>query len=346
MLKALDTRQREWRRDATRSHAACDVGLGRRAILAFAALLPMAARAQPGFPTRTVRVVVPYAPGGGTDIIARIMAQHAAAASSQSFVVENRGGGASIPGTQAVATAAADGYTIGVMDVALVTNPGLFGAQLPYDAERDLAAIGAVAASPLVLLAHPGRGVRSLADFLAQARVKPGELALAYAGNGSANHLAAVELQQAAGLQLSLVSYRGVGPANMAVAGGDVPFGISNIPAAKGQVEGGLMQALAVTGARRSPAMPGVPTFAELGLPRVDTQNVFGIVAPAGVPAPLVQRLNELMVRPAGFAPAGPRLEELGYSPMAGSAEDYAALVRTEIARWSDIIRSAGVKPE
>jgi tripartite-type tricarboxylate transporter receptor subunit TctC len=341
MLGALRTRSQGRRRDD-----AGDAGPGRRAILAFAALLPTRGWAQQGFPARTVRVVVPYAPGGGTDIIARIVAQHAAAASGQSFAVENRGGGASIPGTQAVATATPDGYTIGVMDLALVTNPGLFGAQLPYDAGRDLTAIGAVAASPLVLLAHPGGGARSLDEFLARARAKPGELALAYAGNGSANHLAAVELQQAAGLRLSLVSYRGVGPANAAVAGGDVPFGISNIPAAKGQVEGGLLRPLAVTGARRSAAMPGVPTFAELGLPQVDTQNVFGVVAPAGVPAPLVQRLNALMVRPAAGAPIGPRLEDMGYSPMAGSAEDYAALIRTEIAKWGDVIRAAGVKPE
>jgi len=317
----------------------------RRALLAAGLCAPAIARAQ-GFPGRSVRVIVPYAPGGGTDITARIMAQHAATASGQSFAVENRGGGASIPGTQAVATAAPDGYTLGVMDLSLVTNPGLFGARLPYDTERDFSAIGAVVASPHVLLGSPGGTARSLADFLAAARARPGELAFAHAGNGTANHLASVQLQLAAGLRLSLVGYRGAAPANAAVAANEVPFGFSAIPSAKGQVEGGLLRALAVTGARRSPALPNVPTFAELGLPQMDTQSVFGVIAPAGGPAEIVARLNALMVAPAGAAPIGPRMQAMGYSLMASSAEDYASLIRREITKWRGVIATAGVQPE
>src|SRR4051794_3313060 len=201
----------------------------RRALTATMLAAAMPAARGAGFPAHTVRVVVPYAPGGGTDIVARIMAQHATAESGQSFAVENRSGGASVPGTQAVVSAAPDGHTIGMMDLSLVTNPGLFGSRLPYDTERDITAVGAVAATPPALLAHPSTGARALADFLAQSRAKPGALAFAHAGNGTASHLAAAQLQMAAGLRLSLVAYRGAGPAAAAMAAGETPFGFGAV---------------------------------------------------------------------------------------------------------------------
>jgi tripartite-type tricarboxylate transporter receptor subunit TctC len=275
------------------------------------------------------------------------MAQHAADATGQSFVVENRGGGASIPGTQAVATAAPDGHTLGVVDLALVTNPGLYGPRLPYDTERDFAAIGAVVAAPHVLLASPQAPGRDLAALLAAAKAKPGEIPFAHAGNGTANHLASVQLQIAGDVRFSLVGYRGAGPANAAVAAGEVPYGFSAIPSAKGQIEGGLLRALAVTGARRSAALPAVPTFAELGMPVMDTESVFGVIAPAGVPAEILARLNALLVRPAAGDPAlAARLGAMGYSVMAGSPEEYAALIRREIAKWRALVAQAGVRPE
>ncbi len=316
----------------------------RRALLA-AALVPYVARAQ-SFPSRTVRLIVPYAAGGGTDITARLMAQHAANATGQSFVVENRGGGASIPGTQAVATAAPDGHTLGVVDLALVTNPGLYGSRLPYDTERDFAAIGAVVGAPHVLLASPRAPAGDLAGMLAAARARPGEIPFAHAGNGTANHLASVQLQIAGGVRFSLVGYRGAAPANAAVAANEVPYGFSAIPSAKGQIEGGLLRALAVTGATRSAALPDVPTFAELGMPAMDTESVFGVIAPAGVPAETVARLNALLVRPAAEPALAARLAAMGYSVMAGSAEEYAALIRREIAKWRALVARAGVQPE
>jgi tripartite-type tricarboxylate transporter receptor subunit TctC len=317
----------------------------RRLLLTTALAVPTIARAQ-GFPNRTVRLIVPYAAGGGTDITARLMAQHAAGATGQSFVVENRGGGASIPGTQAVAMAAPDGHTLGMVDLALVTNPGLYGSRLPYDTERDFAAIGAVVGAPHVLLASPQAPARDLAGLLAAARARPGEIPFAHAGNGTANHLASVQLQIAAEIRFSLVGYRGAAPANAAVAAQEVPYGFSAIPSAKGQIEGGLLRALAVTGEHRSAALPEVPTFAELGMPAMDTQSVFGVIAPAGVPSEILARLNTLLVRPAAEPALAARLTAMGYSIIAGSAEDYASLIHSEIAKWRVLVERAGVKPE
>jgi tripartite-type tricarboxylate transporter receptor subunit TctC len=313
--------------------------------IATLAAAPAVSRAQ-GFPGRTVRLIVPYAAGGGTDITARLMAQHAAAASGQSFVVENRGGGASIPGTQAVATAVPDGHTLGVVDLALMTNPGLYGNRLPYDTERDIIAVGAVVAAPHVLLASPRAAARDLAGLLAAARAAPGGIPFAHAGNGTANHLASVQLQLAGGVEFSLIGYRGAAPANAAVAAHEVAYGFSAIPSAKGQIEGGLLRALAVTGDRRSAALPEVPTFAELGMPAMDTQSVFGVIAPAGVPAEVLARLNGLLVRPAAEPALAARLVAMGYSVIAGSPAEYAALIRREIAKWRTLVAAAGVKPE
>jgi tripartite-type tricarboxylate transporter receptor subunit TctC len=205
----------------------------RRTLLATAATLLATPAGAQGFPARTVRLIVPYAAGGGTDITARLMAQHAADAAGQPFVVENRGGGASIPGTQAVAMAAPDGYTLGVVDLALVTNPGLYGDRLPYDTERAFAAVGAVVGAPHVLLASPRAPAADLAALLAAARERPGEIPFAHAGNGTANHLASVQLQIAGDVRFSLVGYRGAAPANAAVAANEVPYGFSAIPSAK-----------------------------------------------------------------------------------------------------------------
>ena len=295
------------------------------------------------FPTRAVRVVVPYAPGGATDIVARIMAQAAAEASGQSFVVENRGGGASIPGTQAVATAAPDGYTVGFVDSALVTNPSLFAGRLPYDTERDLAPVGLVAVAPLVLVAPQASPAGTVREAVALARSRPGSLNIGHAGNGTAVHLAGAQFALVTKVDLVPVAYRGAGPMLTALLAGDVRLAFSAIPSAKPHIEAGRLRALAVTGPRRSAVLAGVPTFAEAGWPGVDAQSLFGVVAPAGTPPEVLDRLNALLVRPARAPALTARLAELGYHVEAGSRAEFAETVRREIAKWRSTITRAGI---
>lgn len=301
----------------------------------------------PGLP-RTVRVIVPYAAGGASDIVARVVTQAAQGdPGAPAFAVENRGGGASIPGTQAIATAPPDGATIGVVDTAIVINPGLFGARMPYDAERDLAPVGVVATTPLVLVAHPSAEAGSVAALVARMRAQPGRMNLGHAGNGTAVHLANAQFLIAAGAEAVVAAYRGGGPLLTALVAGEVGAGFLSVPAARPQVEAGRLRALAVTGPARSAVLPAAPTFAEAGLPAVDALPFFGVVAPPGLPAEMVGRLHALLVAPARANPAvAARLAELGYAVVAGGPAEFAALVRAETAKWRDVIARAGIVPD
>ncbi|MFC7539049.1 tripartite tricarboxylate transporter substrate-binding protein [Siccirubricoccus deserti] len=238
----------------------------RRSLLAATALLPAVAAAQPAaeFPARSVRIIVPYGPGGSSDIVARILAQRATELSGQSFVVENRGGGAAIPGTQAVAAAPADGYTIGTADNALVVNPGLFRDRMPFDTERDLAPLGLAVTAPLLLLAHPTAPSQNLQAMLAEMRARP--TGLSHGGIGTPTHLATVEFQLATKLEPTVVGYRGGGPQLTGLVAGDVPYGFVAISSAMSHVQAGRLRPLALTGPTRSPTLPAVPTMAEAGL--------------------------------------------------------------------------------
>jgi len=314
--------------------------------VASAALAGRAAHAQRGFPERPVRIIVPYGPGGGSDIVARILAQRATELSGQSFPVENRGGGASIPGTQAVVTAPADGYTIGTADNALVINPALFRDRLPYDTERDLGALGLAVTAPLLLLAHPSAPARSVAEVLAEARARPGALAISHGGVGTGSHLAAVQLQLATGLEFNQVGYRGGGPQLTGLVAGEVRYGLVAISSSFTHVQGGRLRPLAITSATRSPQLPEVPTMAESGLPTVDLVGWWGFIAPAGLPPAIAERLHAVLIAPAREPAIAARLEGLGYSVVAGSGADYAAQIRREIAQWREIVTRVGIRVE
>jgi tripartite-type tricarboxylate transporter receptor subunit TctC len=297
-----------------------------------------------------MRVIVPYAAGGASDIAARVMAQAAQGIEgAPALAVENRGGGASIPGTQAILAAPPDGATIGVVDTAIVINPGLFGsARLPYDVERDATPVGVIATSPLALVAHPSAGAETVAALVARMQAEPGRIDMGHAGNGTAVHLANAQFLIAAGVEAVVVAaYRGGGPLLAALVGGEVRAGFLSVPAARPHVEAGRLRALAVTGPARSAVLPGVPSFAEAGLPAVDALPFFGVVAPAGLPAELVRRVHALMVAPARANPAtAARLEELGYTVVAGGPAEFAAMIRAETAKWRAVIARAGIVPD
>jgi tripartite-type tricarboxylate transporter receptor subunit TctC len=320
----------------------------RRHLLAAALSTPAAAaRAQTaGFPNRTVRIIVPYGPGGSSDIVARILAQRAGELAGQQFVVENRGGGASIPGTQAVATAPPDGYVVGTADNALAVNPGLFRDRLPYDTERDLAALGLAVTAPLLLLAHPTAPARGLAEVLAAMRAEPGRIAISHGGIGTPTHLAALQLQLATGLAFTQAGYRGGGPQVSGLVAGDVPYGLVAISSSVGHVQGGRLRALAVTSAARSPLLPDVPTTAEAGLPAMDLVGWWGFITPAGLRPEIQERLHALLLAPAREPALRARLEGLGYSVVANSPADYAAQIRREVAQWTEVANRLGLRAE
>ncbi|MDB5373043.1 MAG: tripartite tricarboxylate transporter substrate binding protein, partial [Belnapia sp.] len=271
-------------------------------LLLAAPALTQAALSRPAFAqpsNRPVRVIVPYGPGGSSDIVARILTQRAGEITGQSFVVENRGGGASVPGTQQVATAPPDGSTLGTADNALVLNPFLLAAKLPYDTEKDLGALGLAVTAPALLLAHPDAPARSVADVLAEARGQAGGLGISHGGIGAPTHLTAVQFQLASGVPITLVGYRGGGPQLTGLVTGDVRYGFVAISSALGQVQGGRLRPIAITSQTRSPLLPEVPTMAEAGLPAVDALGWWGFIMPAGVPPAVVARLHAAIVAPA-----------------------------------------------
>lgn len=311
----------------------------RRALLTMLAVapLPAPALAQSGFPTRPVRIIVPYAAGGASDIVGRLVAQHATRETGQGFVIENRAGGATVPGMQAVATAAPDGYTISTVDNALSVNPTTLRGRLPFDTEKDLAPLGVLVQAPVVLVKHPAAPAESVADILAMARQRPGTVSLAHAGIGSPNHLAMVQFLMASGLEMTPVGYRGGGPEIAALVGGEIQYGFISVPSSLAHLQAGRVKPLAITSPTRSALLPETPSFHEVGLPAVDQQGWWGMVAPAGGPDPVMDRLHALLVAAVHAPAVAERLRALNYDLVGGSRADFAALIQREIARWADM---------
>ncbi|MBB5696596.1 tripartite tricarboxylate transporter substrate binding protein [Muricoccus pecuniae] len=320
---------------------------GRRALLAALPLGALAgtARAQ-AWPVRPVRLIVPYPPGGASDITARLLGQDLAQVLGQSFVVENRGGAASLTGTQAVATAAADGYTLGVVDTAFLVNPGLFGGRLPYDTVRDFTPVSLLVRAPLALVVPAGEPWRELSALVAEARAKPESVPFGSAGNGTAVHMAGEQLRQAAGFTFLHVPYRGGGPMIADLLAGRVRMAFGTVPAIAEHVRAGRLRALAVTGAARAPLLPEVPSMAEAGYAEVDAALINALIGPAGLPGPVVGRLasaaREVLTMPGVRA----RLAEIGFDSVGSTAEELRTLLATDIPRWEGIIRRGNISPD
>jgi tripartite-type tricarboxylate transporter receptor subunit TctC len=314
------------------------------ATVAAAVMLPARSTFAQNYPQRPVKIVVPYAAGGASDIIARLIAQHLERELGQPFIVDNRGGGASMVGTQAVATAAPNGDLVGVIDSAFVINPGLFAGKLPYDTIRDFTPVSLLVMSPLVLVVHPSVAANTVKELVDLAKLNPGKINFASAGLGTAIHLAGEQFREAAHIDISHIPYRGGGPAITDLLAGQVQMTFSTVPVIVQHVKSGKVRALGVTG-QRIAQLPDVPNMAEAGLPAVDALPLFGIVAPAGVPQPIVDRLSASAAAGIKNDPLRTRVAELGFVAVGGTPGEFRLRIDAEIVKWSVIIEKGGIKP-
>lgn len=312
---------------------------------ALAALLPTA-QAQADYPNKPIRIVVTFPPGGSADAVVRLLVPRLNEKLGQQVLVDNRPGAGGNVGLTVVAKAPADGYTLGVGAAgALAANASLYP-QMPFDVAKDFRPVAMLAAIPFVLVGHPSVGATSQRELLALARAQPGRLSIAHGGNGTAMHLSSQLLQQMADIKLNEVPYKGSGPAALDVLGGQVQLGMVDLPAALPHIRAGKLLAFAVTSAQRLPQLPEVPTVAEVGLPGYDSTGWFGVVAPAGTPDAVVERLsaeiNAALNLPANTA----AMRAQGVEPAPGSPATFAAYIRSETAKWSGVIRKGGIKLE
>ena len=298
------------------------------------------------FPTRPIRIVVPYAPGGNVDISARIIAPPLAEALGQSVVVDNRPGAGGNLGASLVAKATPDGHTLLVGSSGpLSVNPVIFK-NLPYDSLKDFAPISTVQAVPLVLLASPKSGYNSVADVIAAAKSRPGKVTMASAGAGTTNHFAIELFAQMANVKVLHVPYKGSGPALSELLGGQVETMVDQLAASIGYVKDGRLKVLAVTTAQRASALPNVPTLDELGYKGFQASTLLGLLAPAGTPKPVVAKLNTAVRKVMDNNAVAERFRGLGANPGASSPEEFSTRIRDELTQWRALVKKLGLKFE
>jgi tripartite-type tricarboxylate transporter receptor subunit TctC len=304
------------------------------------------ARAAEDYPNRPITLVVPYAAGGGNDVMARTVADKMSRTLGQQIVVENRPGAGGSIATRQVAKAAPDGYTLIIGGTGtLAVNPALYP-NVGYDPRKDFAPVGLIGTSALILLVHPSLPVHSVRELIDLAKKEPGKLNYASAGVGSGIHLGMMLFEQAADIVLTHVPYRGTGPALTDLLGGHVKIYMSSLPSAIGIVREGKVRALAVTGAKRSEVFPELPTVAEAGLPGFEAELQYGIIAPAGTPRPIIDKLNAALREALAAPDTKERMAKDGTVPLPTTPEEYAARIDREMTKWEPIVRKSGAKPE
>ncbi len=317
-----------------------------RAALGATILLHAAGALAQAWPAKPIRLMVPFPPGGSTDIVARIVAQKLSERLGQSFVIENRGGAGGTLGTATVAKAAPDGYTLTVASTSThVVAPGVY-AKLDYDPVKDFAPVGLMAVSPYLLVVNPAVPAKTLAELIALAKKQPGRLNYASAGIGSTTHLAMEMLKYASKTYMLHIPYNGNGPAGTAVIGGQVEVLFGSLPALLPHAKSGRARALAVGTPKRSPSLPDVPTVAESGYPGFDASLWLAIMAPAGTPQAIIERLNKELVAIVSAADTREALDKAGAEPLTGTPADLAAMIRDGVPKYAQIIKTAGVKAE
>jgi len=313
--------------------------------LTFAPLATVAHAAQ-SYPERPIRFVVPFAPGGSTDTLARSIGIKLAESMGQQIVVDNRSGGNGNIGMQIVADAPPDGYTIVLGYIAnLAIGPHLY-AKLPFDPVKSFAPITLLAESPNILVAHPSLPVKNVKELIAYAKAHPGKLNFGSASVASVGHLTGIMLNQMAGIDMQHVPYKGSGQAVVDVVGGQIQLMFSGMSSVMPHVKAGRLKALAVTGAKRSPAVPDVPTIAESGFPGFSATAWYGVLAPAKTPKPIVTRLHDETVKALAQPDVKQRLESVGFEIVGGTPEQFGAYIKTEIKKWEKVVKASGARPE
>ncbi len=304
-----------------------------------AAALPGHALAQ-AYPARPVRLLVPFTPGGGTDILARIAGAKMAESMGQQVVVDNRPGANTLIATELVVRAAPDGYTLILQTNNLAANPTLYRGKLTFDTLKDLAAVSLVAGNPHVLVVYPAVPAKTLREYVALAKEKPGTLTFASAGSGTVNHLSGELLKMLAGIDIVHVPYKGSGSVMPDLLGGHVTSLFAAMPTVTGHIRAGRLRALAVTTALRFRGLPDVPTIAESGYPGYDFSSWFGVLAPAATPPPVIARLHVEIVKALKEPAVQQRLED--YEIFGSTPEEFAAFIRAEIDKTAKVIRASG----
>ncbi len=297
------------------------------------------------YPAKPIRIVVPYPPGGGTDVVARTIAQKLHETLGQPAIVDNRAGANGIIGTDAVAKAPADGYTVLITIATHAINPTLYS-KLPYDTLADLAPVSLLAEYPFVITVHPSVPAKTIKEFIAFAKSRPGQLAYASSGNGSGPHLGMELFRSMAGIDMVHVPYKGAGQAMTDLLSGQVPVFLNNFLAAMPMIKAGRLRALAVTSRNRSGAMPGLPTVAESGVPGYFVTGWYGMFVPAATPAAVVGALHAGTVKALKSKDVSDRLSNEAAEIVAGTPQQFADFLKIEIAKWAAVILKAQMRPE
>ena len=292
---------------------------------------------------RPIRLIVPFAPGGASDVLARIIAQHLIESLKRQVIVDNRPGAGGNIGMGIVAKATPHGNVMSIASSAFVVNPSLYD-QIPYDAIKDFAPITNVASASTVLVVHPSVAAKSVKELVALVKASPGKFNYASSGAGTGQHLAGELFKTTAALDVSHIPFNGAGPAVLAVLGAQVQMGFSSLPAVRGQIANGTLRAIAVTTMKRAVAIPDVPTFDEAGYPGFEVDFWQGLVMPGGTPRPVVNRMNAEMLKMLQGQEVKKRLDGLGFEAVGSSPDQFAQQIAAELAKWSKFIKQAGIK--
>jgi len=309
---------------------------------AFGLVFPASAQT---YPSRPVRLVVPFAPGGTVDIIARVIGAKISSDTGQQVVVDNRGGSGGVIGTDIVAKSRGDGYTLLIHSAGIAYEPSL-RKTLPYNVLKDLDPLTMVGTTPNLLVVHPTYPAKSAADLVALAKQQPGAITYGTGGTGSSSHLAVILFQEMSNTTLNHISYKGAGPALIEVISGQINFMVATMPGAITQVKGGRLRALGISSTQRSPVLPDVPTIAESGLPGYEFVAWFGMLAPVDTPETLVNQLNTLITNATRAPDTKNKLDARGITPKTGTPAAFRSYIRSETEKWAKILGKAGIQPQ